>query len=183
MHYFGCRVVFLAEVEHEDVRFAAHTFEVVHVIIRGATGIICAVMVHNLRLVAIDGGTIVAHGLRILDNFVFSLLLVKMALRWPEQVDNWVEPNYVGIETVYHRKHRVKASRDANSVALWRIKEEHTQRVAQIKDGCKPHCPHDHFEIDERISSSFQNLLVSAQSSIRHFIFLLELVFSEYLEQ
>jgi hypothetical protein len=176
-------VVILAPVEHEDVRFAAHTFEVVHIIIRGATGRIWAVIEHNLRLVAIDGGTIAAHGWRVLDDFVFSLLLDKIALRWPEQVDNWVEPNYVGIETVYQRKHRVNGSRDANSVALWCIKEEHTQRVAQIKDGGEPHCPHDHFEIDERVSSSFQNLLVSAQSGLRHFIELLELVFSEYLEQ
>ena len=54
-------------------------------------------MEHNLRLVAIDGGAITAHGWRVLDDFVFSLLLDKIALRWPEQVDNWVEPNYVGI--------------------------------------------------------------------------------------
>jgi len=69
------------------------------------------------------------------------------------------------------------------NVALWCIKEEHTQRVAQIKDCGEPHCPHDHFEIDERVSSRFQNLLVSAQGGPRHFIELLELVFSEYLEQ
>ena len=51
---------------------------------------------HYLCLVAIDGG-VIAHGWWVLDDFILSLLLDKIGLSWPEQVNNRVEPNYVSI--------------------------------------------------------------------------------------